>query len=50
MNDGRKLVLAQLGDHFLVDGTCGSPLPDAYAAIMNLTVQDEQVHNLPRAC
>lgn len=34
---------------FPVDGTCGNPLPDAYAAIMNLTVQDEQVHNLPRA-
>lgn len=34
---------------FPVDGTCGNPLPDAYVAIMNLTVQDEQVHNLPRA-
>ena len=34
---------------FPVDGTCGNPLPDAYMAVMNLTVRDEQVHNLPRA-
>ncbi|TSD46436.1 hypothetical protein FFI94_009860 [Rhodococcus sp. KBS0724] len=34
---------------FPVDGMCGNPLPDAYRAIMNLTVQDEQIHKLPRS-
>ncbi|WP_179300722.1 hypothetical protein [Rhodococcus sp. ACPA4] len=36
-----------------VDGTCGNPLPDTYApdtyvAITNLTMPDEQAHDLPR--
>ena len=33
---------------FPVDGTCGNPLPDAYMAVMNLTVREDQVHTLPR--
>lgn len=34
---------------FPVDGTCGQPLPEAYEAVMELTVQDEQIYRLPRA-
>lgn len=34
---------------FPVDGTCGLPLPDAYSAVMDLAVQDEQLYYLPRA-
>lgn len=33
---------------FPVDGTCRLPLPEAYEAVMNLAVQDEQIHRLPR--
>lgn len=34
---------------FPVDGTCRLPLPEAYEAVMNLSVQDEQIYHLPRA-
>ena len=32
---------------FPVDGTCRLPLPEAYEAVMNLVVQDEQIYRLP---
>ena len=34
---------------FPVDGRCRQPLPEAYEAVMNLAVQDEQVYHLPLA-
>lgn len=34
---------------FPVDGTCRYPFPEAYEAVMNLAVQDEQLHRFPRA-
>lgn len=34
---------------FPTDGTCLLPLPDAYEAVMELAVQDEHFHYLPRA-
>ncbi|RGP46505.1 hypothetical protein AWH04_03840 [Rhodococcus erythropolis] len=34
---------------FPVGGACRLPLPEAYEAVMNLTVQSEDVHYLPRA-
>lgn len=33
---------------FPVDGTCRLPLPEAYEAVINLAVQDEQIYRLPR--
>lgn len=32
---------------FPVDGTCRLPLPEAYEAVINLAVQDEQIYRLP---
>ncbi|WP_317559637.1 hypothetical protein [Rhodococcus erythropolis] len=32
---------------FPVDGTCRLPLPEAYEAVMNFAVQDEQIYHLP---
>lgn len=34
---------------FPVGGTCRLPIPEAYEAVMNLTVQSEDMHYLPRA-
>lgn len=32
---------------FPVDGTCRLPLPEAYEAVMNLAVYDDQIYRLP---